>query len=59
MKGKNGEEKEGDGDFAWRAVYTKYFGYNSKMEGYATLMSDIPKLDAIFWHRRIKVYDNI
>jgi hypothetical protein len=28
-------------------IYEVSFGYNSKMEGYATLMSDIPKLYAI------------
>ena len=25
-------------------IYEVYFGYHSKSEGYATLMSDIPKL---------------
>nr|AAU82644.1 hypothetical protein GZ18H11_17 [uncultured archaeon GZfos18H11] len=27
------------------------FGYNAKMEGYTTLMSDIPTLSAIDWHK--------
>ncbi len=28
-------------------IYEVSFGYNSKMEGYTTLMSDIPKLSEI------------
>jgi len=28
-------------------IYEVSFGYNSKMEGYTTLMSDIPKLSKI------------
>jgi hypothetical protein len=29
-------------------IYKVSFGYHSKMEGYATLMSDIPELYEIF-----------
>jgi len=29
-------------------IYEVSFGYNPKMEGYATLMSDIPELYAIW-----------
>jgi len=28
-------------------IYEGSFGYNTKLDGYATLMSDIPKLGAI------------
>ena len=28
-------------------IYEVSFGYHSKLEGYATLMSDIPELDEI------------
>ena len=30
-------------------IYDVRLGYNSKLEGYATLVSGISKLDAIFW----------
>ena len=36
-------------------IYEVSFGYNPKMEGYATLMSDIPELDAIRRGKSIKI----
>ena len=35
-----------------REIYEVNFGYHSKMGGYTTLMSDIPKLDEIVAKRR-------
>ena len=43
-------------------IYEVSFGYNPKMEGYATLMSDIPELDATAVRtkvRRRKLWKNI
>ena len=34
-------------------IYEVSFGYNPKMEGYATLMSDIPELYAIVSKRLV------
>jgi len=37
-----------------RGIYEVSFGYNSKMEGYVTLMLDIPKLSAIASKKKLK-----
>ena len=40
-------ENRGDGRFIQRDVYAEYCGYNTKMEGYTNISSDIPELYAI------------
>jgi len=42
-----------------RGIYEVSFGYHSKLDGYATLMSDIPELSEIMlrqYHKKSKYY---